>query len=841
MLIKSRTLFVFVAALVSASSAFGEEGKSANRCAQVIEAESADDFTDPIKGLREGQKVNPNLLKGNESTYELLTKFAELETEYTSSRNFLLGSSPSQLLRLVEYSHFQEFKKENPNSSAIEVYGYETMQAWKRADDYLTSIPVGKFVPSLELFRKIGELSGEAIHPLKVKLSMPGVLPGKGAFKVWPNFARNPLNEPLTEDEYKLIKENRWLEGFVELPAPWSKPGARRGVILYALPGNVENKLVELIAWYKANEGKLDPIRLAVEFQRAFVSIHPFVDGNGRVSRLLMDRILLEYGLPPALLLKHDMDLTAPLDAYEAAVRFGVADSVNLLTYEVSNWDIDLSFGKIGEWSANPKPGYSPFTERFAKIKNFSFSIGDRRFRIGEDGFLYDQYKVPHELHDGRLYPIPDRLVEFYDFGGDLANLSPYRKVSKMRREMFARHVGFVERLEKKRESGVSENIKVVPYETISRLNESGQMAIRPWQEARFIEAMRLREESDRLQLQPFAAGETNYSFRISQNELNPMATVAQYELMDLHLSEFASAVAKYPKLSAAVKAQRQRMHRSARALLAPYLELEKKLTLSDRTALAKLPIYGLFSKYLSVSKLHFDHYDKAINAGVDRYTPLIRSANALSSRVGFIPTGVYTAIARKIPMVRELFSWTDKFLKDLETEAGKKRIAQAVRLSPWIPRDKVKETTEALEEKIPEFKELLGNIEQALLSDPRVIYPMSEVSGRMVYKLEARAIGYDNQSLGLSFSTNAEMYKGGAIHAYGEAKDTAIYVVRVPKDSVRVNYVSEFKGEYEVIGIRPILPAAVIAKYPGTFEMQSAPDAEKNPTANQMHRLLGL
>ncbi|KAI9734983.1 MAG: hypothetical protein M1834_002065 [Cirrosporium novae-zelandiae] len=41
--------------------------------------------------------------------------------------------------------------------------------------------------------------------------------------------------------------------------------------------------------------GKLDPYNLAAKYCHAFVNIHPFLDGNGRTCRLIMNAILLKY------------------------------------------------------------------------------------------------------------------------------------------------------------------------------------------------------------------------------------------------------------------------------------------------------------------------------------------------------------------------------------------------------------------------------------------------------------------------------------------------------------------------------------------------------------------
>jgi Fic family protein len=52
----------------------------------------------------------------------------------------------------------------------------------------------------------------------------------------------------------------------------------------------------EYFIWYETNRKKLHPIVLAAEMHARLFSIHPFIDGNGRISRLVMNLILLQHG-----------------------------------------------------------------------------------------------------------------------------------------------------------------------------------------------------------------------------------------------------------------------------------------------------------------------------------------------------------------------------------------------------------------------------------------------------------------------------------------------------------------------------------------------------------------
>ena len=68
----------------------------------------------------------------------------------------------------------------------------------------------------------------------------------------------------------------------------------------FASPEETPGRMTDLVDWYRAEEATptLPPVALAAEFHYRFVRIHPFDDGNGRMSRLLMNLILLRHGYP---------------------------------------------------------------------------------------------------------------------------------------------------------------------------------------------------------------------------------------------------------------------------------------------------------------------------------------------------------------------------------------------------------------------------------------------------------------------------------------------------------------------------------------------------------------
>ena len=54
----------------------------------------------------------------------------------------------------------------------------------------------------------------------------------------------------------------------------------------------------EFFKWYEDYKNKLNPVELAALVHLKFVTIHPFSDGNGRISRLMMNFILNKNKYP---------------------------------------------------------------------------------------------------------------------------------------------------------------------------------------------------------------------------------------------------------------------------------------------------------------------------------------------------------------------------------------------------------------------------------------------------------------------------------------------------------------------------------------------------------------
>jgi Fic family protein len=62
------------------------------------------------------------------------------------------------------------------------------------------------------------------------------------------------------------------------------------------LPENLSARMADFVRKLPGLKAKLHPVEFAARVHKDFVFIHPFVDGNGRLARLLMNLALLQAG-----------------------------------------------------------------------------------------------------------------------------------------------------------------------------------------------------------------------------------------------------------------------------------------------------------------------------------------------------------------------------------------------------------------------------------------------------------------------------------------------------------------------------------------------------------------
>ncbi len=68
--------------------------------------------------------------------------------------------------------------------------------------------------------------------------------------------------------------------------------------IQFATVPEIKPRLSKLFTWLNSSKKDMSPVEIACKAHYDFVGIHPFGDGNGRISRLLMNYILFKYDYP---------------------------------------------------------------------------------------------------------------------------------------------------------------------------------------------------------------------------------------------------------------------------------------------------------------------------------------------------------------------------------------------------------------------------------------------------------------------------------------------------------------------------------------------------------------
>lgn len=112
----------------------------------------------------------------------------------------------------------------------------------------------------------------------------------------------------------------------------------------------ISEKMTQMMNWYHDEGIKLHPVVRGAMLHSIFVGIHPFIDGNGRTSRLLLNLELMKDGYPPVVIkVKNRLAYYEALDLSHTKENY--SDFIQLVAEEVED-SLDLYLSAI---KSNPE------------------------------------------------------------------------------------------------------------------------------------------------------------------------------------------------------------------------------------------------------------------------------------------------------------------------------------------------------------------------------------------------------------------------------------------------------------------------------------------------------
>jgi Fic family protein len=102
----------------------------------------------------------------------------------------------------------------------------------------------------------------------------------------------------------------------------------------------IQEKMDQMMNWYQREGIHLHPVERGAMVHAIFVGIHPFIDGNGRTSRLLLNLELMKDGFPPVIIkVKNRLAYYEALDKAHTTENYH--DFIQLVKTEVED-SLDL-------------------------------------------------------------------------------------------------------------------------------------------------------------------------------------------------------------------------------------------------------------------------------------------------------------------------------------------------------------------------------------------------------------------------------------------------------------------------------------------------------------------
>jgi len=139
-------------------------------------------------------------------------------------------------------------------------------------------------------------------------------------------------------------------------------------------PRKVPDLMQDFADWLSHDQG-LHPVELAAEAHYRLVTIHPFVDENGRSARLLMNMILLMSGYPAAIIRKRDR--LSYISSLEKAQLGGSQDDYFKIIAKAVDRSLDIYLKTAAGEDAEPVD-----SDKLLKIGELAKQVGESNSTI---------------------------------------------------------------------------------------------------------------------------------------------------------------------------------------------------------------------------------------------------------------------------------------------------------------------------------------------------------------------------------------------------------------------------------------------------------------------------
>jgi len=239
-----------------------------------------------VLSIRKGSKVNKKrvYLGADLEKKKLSEKEKQADKELMLLSTLLSETEKKELGKIKEdYLKLSKATKNNRYESFVSLFTYDS-----------TNIEGNTLT-----LQETSQLLFENITPRKSLREINEVINHKKAFDFIINNKKD-ISKELILQLHKLVIQNTLK------PELKNQIGRYRTLQVYIRgtnwippkPEEVPREMASLLSWYSKNKKKIHPLILAAYFHSAFETIHPFIDGNGRVGRLLMNLILNKHRYP---------------------------------------------------------------------------------------------------------------------------------------------------------------------------------------------------------------------------------------------------------------------------------------------------------------------------------------------------------------------------------------------------------------------------------------------------------------------------------------------------------------------------------------------------------------